>query len=225
MKYLLALVISVLLFTSVFAQTDETTNNYSAHGIQFQIGSNFQLESFDGLTFSYLYRANKDYFFRFGIGTFLSLLDASTTAGQTDTLETEGSADGFGLTLSGDFIFTLLRKNGFSMIAGGGPFVAYRYERNYSNIVSSFDPTEVTITKNEWSAGLGLLIGAQFELNENIVFSGEYGLNVGYQSAAQDVETKQNDHNGNITTDLKKIETNSFNISNSAFRFGVAVYF
>ncbi|NOX18504.1 MAG: hypothetical protein GXO87_09530 [Chlorobi bacterium] len=224
MKYLPVFLFVTFFSTVIFSQDVKNEEDYSAHGIQFQIGSNFQLESFDGLTFSYLYRVNKNYFFRFGIGTSLSLEDASTTAGEADTLEHKGNADRYGITLSGDLIFTLVRKNGFSMIAGGGPFVTYHYSRNYSNKPTGNQTYDKTDVINEWNVGLGLLIGAQFELNENIVFSGEYGLNIGYNSKNENFKQTATTY-GNTRTLLTKIEINSFNISNSAFKFGVAVYF
>ncbi len=72
MKYFMLLLFVVTFSTALFAQDAKDEKDYSAHGIQFQIGENFQLQSFEGLTLSYLYRVNKNYYLRFGIGTFFN---------------------------------------------------------------------------------------------------------------------------------------------------------
>ncbi len=228
MKIFYSLIILSGFFSFSFTQDSSGTNNKELkHGIQFQIGSLLNLQNFNNYTFSYRYRFDKNSGLRLGLLTNINEDDYDIT-NQVDTITvTPGNFDhNYDLKLSVQYLSKILTYNSFSLIWGGGPFISYskiEYHREYigSSYIDKYEQKRKT-----FGFGIDLILGVEYDLSDNVILSGEYGLTI--SKSKTDIE----DYSYYIYRDgspdrTSKEEGNvdSFSMNGLGVKLGISVFF
>lgn len=180
MKYFISLIFFFLFINSASAQDSSgTCRNELKHGIQFQLRSLLDLTNFDGYTFSYRYRFNNNSGIRIGVYTSIDQEDYDITQQLNDITSNPPDYQHFyAYKLSGQYLFSLAKFKSFALIFGGGPFISYsKSESKYQNLATTY--TRKYESKSESTGfGLDVIFGVEYQLVENIILSGEYGLSI-----------------------------------------------
>jgi hypothetical protein len=222
-----ALFLFCFIFTTSFSQNHEEKDKKLTHGIQFQIRG-LELQSFDSYTFSYRYLLTKKSGFRIGINTELSSTEGDSYQ-QVDTLViTPPLYDKkYGFTISAQYLHSILSYKEFDFILGLGAFFSFS-ERSressslwYTNIENYYDYVKSTYL------GFDIIIGAEYRLTENVVFSGEYGLSVSngiwkneYSSSTVNYLTQERFHHRKRVDDYDILA-----IGGTGVKLGLAIFF
>lgn len=200
------------------------------NALQFQVGSNFNLSSFSGTTFSYKYAKDKNTIFRFG----LSVSGASKTSDQNDqTNFVPGSDSGINkdtvkqdnynyfFKINADY---LVYNNVFNDIAfyyGAGPFISYSTTNStYDNNPNTEAHTRSEANNTGWEFGINGTCGVDWFFSKNMSLSAEYGLFI-YFSTAKNKNTNIN--TSTITT--QEIKSHGFSFGSNPVKLGISFYF
>ncbi len=154
---------------SVFVETH--------HGVQFQIGSLLSLTNFENYTFSYRYRFDYTSGFRVGILTNLDKQDYDITR-QVDsvTIRPPDYNHNYYYKISVQYLHSLMNYKSFDLILGGGPYISYSKSDSKGKSIGSSYIRETSRTQSISGYGLDLIFGVDYQLDENILISGEYSL-------------------------------------------------
>jgi opacity protein-like surface antigen len=193
MKFYCCSLILFLIFINVsFAQdSSKTIHDELKHGLEFQIGSQLNLINFDNYTFSYRYCLNNNSGIRIGLYTSVNKDDYDLTQ-QSDSIYNNPLeySHNYNFKISIQYLRSIMSFNKFSLIWGGGPFISYyknesRSENLYTSYVSQYENKEET-----FSYGIDLILGVEYNLSENVILSGEYGVSI--FKANSDIDRSQN---------------------------------
>ena len=209
------ILVFIFLSVSLYAQTEEEKTYGGKYSLQFSIGSNFNLNSFDGSAFSGKLKFNEKLSLRGGISFFTldeereifneQIINDEET--NLDTQKTENSQTQF--RINTHLIWTVVNSSDIHFYIGGGPFVSFDNRKVVPNDSRSED------IEYEFY-GIKLINGVEWYVKKNISLFAEYGLSFNYY--------KRNFYNeseyGSNTT-----EETSFHISSSNARLGVSLYF
>lgn len=180
MKYHSFLILFLFFFNPVFAQdTSKTIDKELKHGIQFQIGGLLDLSNFYGYTFSYWYRFNKCSGIRIGLYTDLNNVDYDITQ-QLDsvTINPPYYSHNYNFKVSVQYLHSVMKYNNFDLIVGGGPFISFS---NSESTIERLGPSSKRISNSKTkstSYGFDMILGVEYELADNVILSGEYGLTI-----------------------------------------------
>ncbi len=180
MKYYCALILLLLMVNLTFAQdSSKIVQKELNHGLQFQLRGLLELTNYNGYTFSYRYRFNNKSGIRIGLFTSLNENDYDITD-QLDSIISSPPkySHDYSFKISAQYLKRLMTYNNFALVFGGGPFVSYsKSESKNDNIGTSYTRKY----RNNIKAigfGLDLILGAEYNLTENVIISGEYGLTI-----------------------------------------------
>jgi len=180
MKYFFFLFLLLGLLNLTFAQ-DSCSTNYDQlkHGLQFQIGSNFNLISFENYTFSYRYRFNSRSGLRISVLTSVYKDDSNITE-QIDSITVNPPEyyHDYNFKLSVQYLHSISVYKDFSLILGGGPFVSYADRERKSYYLGRSYSTDYSEKDKATGFGLDLIMGVEYSLSDNIILSGEYGFTI-----------------------------------------------
>jgi opacity protein-like surface antigen len=180
MKHSFSLFLFLGLLNLTFAQDSCSTHfDQLNHGLQFQIGSNFNLISFENYTFSYRYRFDSHSGLRIGVLTSVYKDDYDITE-QIDSITVnppEYNHD-YNFKLSVQYLHSISVYKDFSLILGGGPFVSYTERERKSYYLGRTYSTDYREKNKTTGFGLDLLLGVEYSLSDNIILSGEYGFTI-----------------------------------------------
>jgi len=202
MKYFLIVSLFICFFAiNIFAQ-DSTQNSLKQNkfALQFQIGGNFSLRSFQGTIFSCKYHIYDNSALRFGFS-----LSSNTEIFHTenDNSRTNAEFHTFGINIQ--YIKYLKTVEDISLFVGTGPhYYRYFYKSSSSSSYGS----------NNWYLGLSGIIGVEWFFKKNMSLSAEYGLLIYYQKY---LDTNQS---GNTTHNIESINTTD----NDMLKFGISIY-
>ncbi|MBK8947192.1 MAG: hypothetical protein IPM32_18280 [Ignavibacteriae bacterium] len=177
MKSFYSLFILFFVFNLSIAQTDcENDVLDLKHGLQFQVRT-LSLSDFNGYTFAYRYLLNNNSGLRIGI--FANISDENFTENHlVDSSKFNSPQENinYDLKFSVQYIKTIMRKEDFSFIMGFGPFIAYQKRESNANDYGHNYTREYLSKYNSTSFGLDILMGVEYNLSNNVILSGEYGL-------------------------------------------------
>ena len=119
-----------------------------------------------------------------------------------------------------------MNYNKFSMIFGGGPFISYskrdsRTESIYTSYLIKYEDKEKTT-----SFGLDIILGAEYNLTENVILSGEYGLTI--SKANTNIESLQDYIYTNGNPNSKRSEKggiDTFTTRGLGVNLGLSIFF
>jgi hypothetical protein len=214
----LSVLFMIITFSSPACPDQDSTRSRGKYALLFQVGSNFQLQSFSGTTVSFKYQMNKRSALRFGV----SISGSSNTRDFNQNYfhpDTSflGNEKTNGINLS--FTFQYLRYNHLNhdvaFYYGGGPVIGFSYSRD-NTIYTINNVPESDRKSNSYNAGLNFVGGVEWYLTKNLSLLGEYGFSFSY--------------NYNITNFVDNYEkynykTKGYSLGSSAVKLGVSVYF
>ncbi len=226
MKILKSLILAALLISTCFSQSSDTVGYSLEKGswsLQFQVGNDFQLTSFDGVIVSLKYHFTPKFAFRFGAGMNLSSNDIQITDFEYSTGEffdepVSKSVRDFLLTT----YFLLYPKPNalFKIFFGIGPRGTYAFSHDEgfnTNIIKIIREDEI------WSAGLNGIFGVEWFPTGYLSLFGEYSVYGTYgKSTVNQYET--NVDTGEKYSYYYKSSDNLIFRGNIA-RLGLGVYF
>lgn len=242
MKISLFAIVLFLAFTGwqLNAQTQTSSDENlsdSSRALQFQIGSNFNLSSFQGTVFSYKHHLSKTTALRIGLSVSLynnnsdNSLTGFSIQGDSLYQKSKGNNDKNtnSIQLSTQHIWYINPGAKFLLYGGAGPFFRYEFMSDKSESINSIpygglgtSPTKtVTETTSKFFVpGLMGVLGVEWFATKGISLTAEYGLQVSYTWGK--IETK-NTSSYSIASSSTKQE--GWNMGGSNVKLGLSVYF
>lgn len=228
MKYYSSFLLVLLFVNLIFAQDSIKTNhNELKHGLEFQIGSLLNLTNFNSYTFSYRYCINRNSGIRIGLLTNVNKDDYDIIQ-QLDSIVYNPLeySHNYNYKISLQYLYKIMNYNKFSMIFGGGPFISYskrdsRTESIYTSYLIKYEDKEKTT-----SFGLDIILGAEYNLTENVILSGEYGLTI--SKANTNIESLQDYIYTNGNPNSKRSEKggiDTFTTRGLGVNLGLSIFF
>lgn len=226
MKHILILLVFVFMFNQSFAQEccKEKCEDLK-HGIQFQVTNIFNLTNYGGYTLAYRYQINRNSGLRFGILTMVSNTDYDITQRfDSVSINPPGNSDLLNLKFSLQYLHRIMSYKDFDLLIGGGPFFSISNSESYSENLYGTDIRTYKQKTNSTGFGLDILAAVEYRLTNNVVFSGEYGIN--FISEIVDIEEEikyKYQTSENIQLDSGTIERISIRGSNVSL--GLTIFF
>lgn len=207
---------------NAMADMKEMMPKENAWALQFMINENFRLSSFQGATISLLKHISLKKAWRFG---FDGGVDYNKLNKIRPYYDREGSKEYF---VQYDLHFTidlqLLKyvntESNINLFYGWGPVVSYRYIKGRTK---AHDP--ITGLRVNWECGAKFVFGTQLFLARSISIHAEYSTSFVYNFQWDRTELWQfnNANQGRLVID--DIQSEGFNLSSSAVKFGLSAYF
>ncbi|MBZ0198551.1 MAG: hypothetical protein K8H86_01700 [Ignavibacteriaceae bacterium] len=219
-----ALVVSIIFFTSAGFAQDSTLIKLKNHfALQFQLGDNIRLTSFEGFTISGKYHLSK-FAIRAGIeaGNFNTKSNNRNFTADTLTSSTEEENHGINIriNLQGLYYFNVYKD--VAAYTGGGPFFAF-YKRNKTAYYNYSSPEKKIQKENSTEIGLTALIGVEWFVKENIGLSAEYGIN--FSNYHMTIDLISEPINGsNTPKTFNSAEYKIFQVYANSAKLGIVIY-
>ncbi|MBL7960720.1 hypothetical protein JNL27_10835 [bacterium] len=216
--FLIFFVISQLL-----AQDDKaTTALQNKHwALQFHIGSNFSLSSFQGSLISLKRQFSEHSAFRFGVsfGSNISNLDGESRIFPVDTIQSKNKTNSNGLTVG--IVTQYIRYSPIdeNIVAyyGAGPNLSIMHSKYDTESLNN----DQTTRTNSWGAGLNGVFGVEWFVKKNLSLSAEYAGSIDYNFSHQKNTSK---YIGGPTY-INESNSHGFNFGSNYVNFGLSVYF
>lgn len=206
----------------LFAQDSTIAGKYA---LQFQVGPNFQLLSFNGTTISFKYQNTKSSALRFGITVNGSSNNSDYNAKYSDGDSIHSGSDQverYGITLNAQYLFCDNIIENIFFYYGGGPSVGLSYSRDMANMYYPLNNDGINNTSQTrasgWNAGISAACGVEWLITKRFSLSGEYGLSFSYSSSL----TAYSYPSQNVNVEYK---TFGYSVSGSSVKLGMSIYF
>lgn len=218
----------ILPLTLIFAQTKDEEKIIDLAGkfaLMFQIDQNFDLNSFDGMSFAGKYFFDNNWGVRLAFRTSYNEIDQSASHSNFELDQNTNliqDHDYVSYKVTPSILYHLLNHNSIQFFIGGGPFISYTND----------EQAEVRYTKateegrrNNWAKyyaiGFAFYTNVEWFVSQDISLSAEYGFEYSYA----EIEIWE----GNYVDDDLINEINRDSI-NKSFRslpvsLGVSIYF
>lgn len=239
MKNSLLAVVLFMAFTTwqLNAQTQTSPSENlsdSSRALQFQVGSNFNLYSFQCSVVSYKHHLSRNAALRLGLSISLGGRndDYSTNGFYADSNSVQpGSTQNSdrnnrSIQLTSQYIWYFNHDSKLLLYGGAGPLVGYDYR--YENKGSNFEiPANSPLTtQNEskakqWTAGITGVIGVEWFASKSISLLAEYGLQASYYWLDSETKDISSDHFVRKT----KSSSTSWDVRGSNVKLGLSLYF
>lgn len=228
MNLLTKILLVIFILFSVIIRGQNDSLDYSEplkHGIEFQINKEFTLSSFLGSSIAYRYLIDKTDGLRFLLSTQISKNDINHDVQSDNNQHATQNLDNtvFNIKLSTHYIYSLMNRNKFQLIIGGGPMFLY-YKSSNENKADSKTSSQYysIITNTVWNVGIDLFCGVEYYITENIALSGEYSLAFYYSHG-------KNDHSQFQDTSIRLSRTNditnNYSFKDNGVVLGLTVFF
>ena len=217
-----AIIIAVLVSLNIKTYGQDSTSARGKYALQFQIGSNFQLSSFDGATIAGKYTLPDDNVLRLGFtisgaGTNKDAVLSYTAPIYTQTVVVgKSETKSFGVNLSIQYLFYNKLINNIAFYFGGGPLVGISYGKTNSAASNGYNTYE-TITRG-WNLGLGFSGGVDWFVSKGLSISAEYNFAASYAKTINNSVMPGN-------AELEQETTYGYQFGGSNVNLGVSFYF
>jgi opacity protein-like surface antigen len=214
---------------SIAQQSGSKPLTENSKALQFQIGSNFTLTSFQGAALSYKHHLKPLRAIR--VGSELSLSKSNFDLTEVDSvgdLETLSKSDQtrYYVRFNTQLIWYSESYSGISFFYGVGPFLGFSKSEKKDELVSPYPGhrTNLDETKTGWSLGLTGLVGVEWFVSKSISLHAEYRISLGYSREKREYnrttisQTGKSYITGNETIKFRQL-------SSDGVRFGLSVYF
>jgi len=165
-------------------------------GLEFEIGQDFTLKSFDAMSIAWKRRSSEHRGWRLGLdlsGRILNRDDRNAYSSSSRT--SSGDDDSYGARLELQKLFYRTPRRDVAGYWGLGPSLSYG-ERNDTQInVLDDDSYEYKNMSHYWTAGLGLSMGVEWRVLDQLSVGAEYSAYLNYrhweytQTRTEDSET------------------------------------
>ncbi len=232
----LIMIATMLLFSSamLFAGGTDSTKTAIAKDakcLQFRIGSNFSLSSFQGSTISYKKHTSENRAYRVGITVSGEMLKDSRTyvlSNDTDSLHRDYNINNNDFSIAVNWQRLKYSRSGNTYFYYGyGPNISYGLD--YQNVLQEeFDTTEPEIIEDQdkrilhgISVGATLLAGVEYFITASVSIHAEYSQGIKYTYQWYKILSNYNEDL--IRNDIRR--TNAVSLNAGGARFGCSFYF
>ena len=214
-----SLLFSILILSTINAQSSYLDSLDGKFALQFQINENFSLSDFQGTTLSGKYHLGKRSAIRLGLNVSFDDSDIERESIIRDTINyfESSNVNGVSININSQYLNYLVAANDIGFYLGAGPSVGF----GHSEGESKYEITDSTVEKgsgssNNFTLGFDLIAGVEWSFYKNMTLSAEYGIAFYYTNRAEKSEsTSRNDER---TTKIFRLTAKSVN-------FGLSVYF
>jgi hypothetical protein len=234
-----AIMVVCILAMPVMAQESEAIAPAPKHSLrdgawalQFQIGENFTLTNFEGLTISGKHHLSDKRALRVGVALYLSGSSGDTKRNYSsqyqdgvNILEDLDTSESL-VEVDGKYIHYSSLYNKANLYLGLGPYL--RFSHISMEVVQNL-PDSGFIEDyrrwsrgHSWSTGVSCVLGVEWSISRSIGILAEYGLSVGYLWSRQRSSEFNRDP---YRLDTRNSSSGSWNIRSNAVKFGLSVYF
>lgn len=222
------LLIFLSLIQVVFCQEkidNSSDKNNNKWALQFQIGNNFTLSSFEGSTISLVRNLSQNSKLRFGISVDGEIKNVEKNIIQGANCELGNNEMYFSSTLH--YIKDLKKNSKIFPYAGIGPIFSFYNQNKNKKTKVECGTTKTSYDLKEYGLGISAVFGTEWFLTSNISLLAEYNSSILYNKTKTTSITKRKTISAkNYTqTDKNIIKTNSFSIDPASVKFGLSVYF
>ncbi len=219
--------------------TDTSALRAGSWSLQFGVGSNFTLTSFQGATIAAKYHLSGTSALRAGI-TVNGSNDQSTSLTTTDladTLSTSGSQDGsssqLSVSLNLQYLWYLNPDGLVHFYLALGPSVSYMHsasDRTGSTLNTGGNPAVIGFTttsrSTDWAAGLRGGAGVEWFATRWLSIQAEYAYVVDYEwtSSSDNVTSTPTVPGGTSSSQENSVKTKGWRFNNLGVIFGINVY-
>ncbi len=210
--------LTLLMFTELSAQNDSTKFiPKKVFALQFQIGSDFTLGSFNGNTISAKYHFSNSNAVRLGITLNLDSHDETYSYFLKDSLVQKSymNLSRNIITINLQYLFYKQGTTDIWYYFGGGPFIGTNFNKNDNHNVKG---QKGYAKRDETSFGINLLFGTEWFVSKNFSLSAEYGLSI------RNYKETHEDKNSFYET-LHKNDRKGTSLNYNSIRLGLSVYF
>ncbi len=221
---------------------DDKEDKVSKEGswaLQFSIGNNFNLSSFQGSMVSAQYHFTEKSAIRFGLSPSVRFQDVENdrNSTQSDTISNHDDDNAeltkFSIQIDAQYIYYGSKSNWVNFYFGAGPRFQISHENQESTDNQYPDDDMIVIYETEseydtWGAGLSGTVGVEIPVTNFMAFLAEYNCQILYMSN----ESKQKSIRYSSDNDpeyKREQEQNSsqnyVNFSSTNVRLGVSIYF
>lgn len=231
-KVMLAALIGILL--SVGAAYSQGSNEppvknslvKGAWALQFQINNDFDLNSFNGSTFSLKKQTSPGAAWRLGLSLALSFSDSDrmqSSGGLESPSESDANSQTIDVTLQR--VFYPNPGSRVNLYYGLGPRGYYRHTwaKQLRDMTDSTS-TETINKLNNWEVGVAGVLGVEWFVTKNISLLGEYGSSLMYSHDKVRGEQTLVRPDG-TRVNATETKTNEVSFGASAVKLGLSVYF
>ena len=219
----------ILPLTLIFSQTNEEDKPIDLTGkfaLMFQIDENFNLNSFDGMSFAGKYFFNNELGVRLLVSTAYTESDESANKRITfnDNQRTEGvtsDRNKISYRIEPSLVYKLTSMETIRIFLGCGPIVSFSNDED--SYILFQDPNSSSRNRQikNYSIGLNAFLSVEWFVRKDIALSAEYGFEYLY------VETEYLDrkYENNQLTDELDQKTDSKLFQSLPVSLGISIYF
>lgn len=215
-------------------QTPSSENlSDSSKALQFQIGSNFSLYSFQGTVFSYKHHLTRKTALRIGLSISVggSNNDNSTDNfyAPSDSLlngsKKSGNADSRRIDLTTQYVWYFNPASKLLLYGGAGPFLTHEYsfEKTENILTIPGNPLSKSLTETKgtwWTPGIAGIIGVEWFASKAISFMAEYGIQATYTWSNSEIKNTSPYSVLNTTASSK-----GWGLRGTPVKLGLSLYF
>ena len=212
------------------AQDAQHSLTDGAWALQFRIGEDFTLRSFEGMNLSVKKHLKSNHAVRFGIdfgGDNIKLMDELDNDSQS--LSAQATEKAHFLRLSAHYLFYPRAAKSIEVFFGAGPFFGVLMHNAESGSQDmNTDPLQedraLEMDRDSWTLGASFIIGVEWFVKKEISLTAEYGTSFSYTHSRIDrVEEGMVDQDANSQTTSSEISHYKFEANQ--VKFGVSIYF
>ncbi len=212
-KALLAIAISLVIYSFTYGQVDSTHSNYA---LSFGIGNNFSLSNFN-MDIAVKKIIDNKHQLRLFLSPRVSTNNANNSSGR---LSSENKSQVYSLGIGADYLWILLNKHDISMYGGTGLILDYGH--NYTEQGTAVDNISngSTVTNQpNIMVGLRGSLGVQWMVNQSIGIHCEYLLTGSYNWS----RSEKKEYMSNTLLETTTSKSSSINLSTMVL-FGLSIY-
>ena len=239
---ILFLLVVALNATEIYSQDVQNEDSVSLHkkrwALQFQVGNNFTLNSFQGSIISLKKTLSEKSALRIGVsfGTGVSANNQTMTRVPPDSNQDKRNYDNtiFDFNILSQYIKYLPLEDHVAGYYGIGPIVGYSFNKNktkyeYLSAYNSYTSSgTITTTTKTWNIGANAVFGVEWFVRKNMSMSAEYAASLIY-SKSKWVQKDEYSYSDNYSMGSNGYKTqgdsHGINLRANRVLFGLSVYF
>lgn len=192
--------------------------------VQFQVGSNFTLSSFEGATVYLKSQFSPRLALRLGVGAGGHIdeqkLNYQQYGGSSETdIPTKNNS--ISVTVTMKLLYYFNPKSRLNVFLGLGPVgtYAYTYDERYNSNISTVNYSE----SDEWSGGLNGVLGCEFFPLRFLSFLAEYSVTATYGKGTNN--SSERDYYTGEIREYYNTKYTELKLTGNTVRFGLSLYF
>jgi opacity protein-like surface antigen len=234
-SFIACLMLTCLVAGVAFAESPANPLAPGARAIQFQIGDNFEVKAFDGMSVSFKRHSSAEAAWRLGVMLDFTIDDLDAETGfveQDDVLVSSNDIDSNGQSLRVDLLRLRYPSPGKDVCWywGVGPRARFsRFEEEAMSVHGVQPGTETQLTREEshtWSVGALGVGGVEWFVADGVSLHAEYAASLEYGAATRESESWRGEDGEPPTTHgASNNASHGWDFGGTQAIFGASLYF